>query len=79
MFDGGVCFSLQIEHDRIAHQKELNTVKKGKDKIIDELKQANVRLQGHVSQSSTGNVRVSVVTRCFETPILCLSPIRYGG
>ena len=77
MIDGGICFFSQIEHERIAHQKELNTVTKAKDKIIGELKQANVRLQGHLSQSSTGNVRVAVVTRCFEMPILSMSQMGY--
>ena len=73
MFDGGVCFFLQIEHIRIAHKQELTKVLKCKDQIIDDLKQTNVKLQGHVSQSSTSNVRISVVTfKCFEMSMLSM-------
>ena len=46
-----------MEHEKIAHQQELRKVVKCKDHIIDDLKQTNIKLQGHVSQSSTGNVR----------------------
>ena len=49
-----------MEHDKIAHQQELRKVVKCKDQIIDDLKQTNVKLQGHVSQSSAGHVRFAL-------------------
>lgn len=62
---------LQLEHEKISHQQEVKKIIKCKDQIIEDLKQTNVQLQGHVSQGSASNVRDKAVFRTVILPF-CL-------